>query len=202
MSKFVGWAAVALLAAGCTEVGVSRNAPLPIAPIGVETAAPIVQNLTFDLQSVQVVVPASLRVSESNSYYPTNVEIVWRGDPIGDRHAQIAEIFETAGARAAAADTTGDVPVIAQIQLTRFHGVTERTRYSVGGVYNMQFLITLRHAQTGDILVGPYPAVADLAAPGGNAAVQLDRIGQTEKVRVTDFLSQWLATQLDASVPL
>lgn len=31
---------------------------------------------------------SDLSVSESNSYYP-NADVVWRGDPIGDRIQQI-----------------------------------------------------------------------------------------------------------------
>lgn len=142
--------------------------------------------------AVEVVVPRTLRVSESMSFYPMGTDIVWRGDPRGNRHAQVAALFEAAGARAAASDA-GAGSAIATVTLERFHGVTERTRFTVGGFYSMRFTLSFRDAATGAPLGRPVRLSRTLTAPGGRAAVELDAQGQTEKVRVTDYLARELA---------
>jgi hypothetical protein len=141
------------------------------------------------------VVPAELRVSERNSYYPF-ADIVWRGDPVGDRHAQIAALFREAGDRLAAPAGDGQRPVIAEVTLLRFHGVTERTRYSVGGVYAIRFMLAVRDAATGELIEPPRLVATSHPAPGGQAAVELERAGQTERVRVIDHLAFAIAREL------
>ena len=133
-------------------------------------------------------------VPEANAYYPF-ADIVWRGDPPGDRHAQITKLF-TDAVQLAKPGLVGQIPVIADITLIRFHGVTEKTRASVGGVYNIVFTLQVRDAQTGAVLEPTREIEADLSAPGGTAAILLDREGQTEVVRVTDFLSYVLVKEL------
>lgn len=149
---------------------------------------------SYDLQQFNFSVRADLTVSENDGYYPL-ADIVWRGDPIGPRKAQIAAIFETAADRNVAV-LDGDVPVAVDVQLLRFHGVTDRTRYSVGGVYNIVFQMTVRDARTGTVIEPARRIVANLDAPGGNRAVELEQSGQTQKVRVTDFLTQVLQREL------
>lgn len=149
---------------------------------------------SYDLQQFSFAAQADLAVSESESYYPA-VDIVWRGDPTGPRIAQIGQMFEEAAARNRPA-LSGDVPVVVEITLVRFHGVTNRTRYSVGGVYNVAFDMTVRDANTGAILEPTRRVIGNLDAPGGERAVQLEESGQTEKVRVTNFLTGLLRAQL------
>ena len=100
--------------------------------------------------AVEVVVPADApRLRESTSFYPMFTDIVWRGDPIGDRHAQVAAIFEEAGGprrRRRRRRARGDRR---RVTLERFHGVTERTRFTVGGFYTIRFWLTYRDAATG-----------------------------------------------------
>ena len=64
----------------------TRNAPMDMPQMAV--SAPSVQ-----VQSYNIKVSRGLRVSEANLYYPMG-DIVWRGEPMGDRHAQVAGIFE------------------------------------------------------------------------------------------------------------
>ena len=186
MMKVITLAAMALGVAGCASVDtVTRNAPIEVPALGAQTIAIardyVVEDVTFTASN-------ELRVSEGNSYYP-NADVVWRGDPVGNRIDQIAAIFETATKRN---DTKldGNIPVIVDYELVRFHGVTERTRFSVGGVYNIEFMLSVRNALTGEIIEAPRRIEADLSAPGGIAALMLEQRGQTEKVRVTDFLTQ------------
>ncbi len=177
---------------GAPEIS-ARNTPLDM------SIAPAAMVNSYDVQDIVVVVPAALRVSEANSYYPMG-DIVWRGDPYGDRHVQIKALFDSAAARGAL-DLSGDVPVIAEITLVRFHGVTERTRFSIGGVYNVEFNLTIRNALTGQIIEGPRFVEANLPAPGGSAAIMLDQSGQTERVRMLDFLTHLLIDELSPATP-
>ncbi|NBR52107.1 MAG: hypothetical protein EBT91_01350 [Rhodobacteraceae bacterium] len=157
--------------------------------------APVVQvSRNYALADAIVRIPADLTVSEANRYYPL-ADIVWRGDPPGDRHAQVANLFINA-VELAKPGLAGAVPVIAEITLVRFHGVTEKTRATVGGVYNIVFTLAVRDAGTGAVLEPAREIEADLAAPGGTAALLLEREGQTEVVRVTDFLSYVLVKEL------
>lgn len=186
-----------LSVAGCMspqEDAVSRNQPIE------QGIGPVEITRSYTVTNVVAMVPANLEASEANGYYPM-ADIVWRGDPVGNRHHQIAQLFETAAAREAEL-MTGDIPVVAEVVLVRFHGVTERTRYSVGGVYNVEFTLTVRNANTGAIIEGPRLIEANLPAPGGNAALQLEQAGQTEKVRMLDFLTTVLARELGAEPPL
>lgn len=135
-----------------------------------------------------------LDVSEAEGYYPF-ADVVWRGDPRGDRIAQIAAMFETAFDRNRSV-LDGNQPVVVDIQLVRFHGVTNQTRYTVGGVYNIVFNMTVRDARTGAVIEPARRVAANLDAPGGVVAVRLEESGQTQKVRVVDFLTGVLRGEL------
>lgn len=182
----------------------SRNTPFEAAaPASVLTPATVAQDqpataaaaqLPMTVTAINVTVPRALSVSEANTYYP-NGDIVWRGDPIGDRHAQVAQIFDTAF-HAGTADMSGATGVILDVEVVRFHSVTEKTRYSVGGVHNMVYKLTVRRASTGAALAPTRLVEANLPALGGRAAIEADRNGQTQKVRVTDYLSQAIRHEL------
>ncbi|PKP83827.1 MAG: hypothetical protein CVT80_11645 [Alphaproteobacteria bacterium HGW-Alphaproteobacteria-2] len=49
----------------------------------------------WQVVGIRVTVPETLKISEANSYYPV-ADIVWRGDPPGDRRAQIADLLRGA----------------------------------------------------------------------------------------------------------
>ena len=149
---------------------------------------------SYRLGGFSFTAPSNLIVSERESYYPT-ADIVWRGDPLGPRARQIERMFDDAYWRNASL-LNGTTPVRMDVTLVRFHGVTNRTRYSVGGVYNIVFDMTIRHASTGEVLEPTRRVAGNLSAPGGEEAVRLEEEGQTEKVRVTDYLTQLLRAQL------
>ena len=192
----LGGAALALSACGGPSDMVMRNAPLDLGPAA-EIGAPQAMR-SYEVVDLTFRASDSLSVSERNGYYPM-ADIVWRGDPIGDRKAQLAAIFETALDRAGPA-IAGTRPVVVEIDLVRFHGVTERVRYSVGGNYNMVFDMTVRDAATKEILEPARRVTGNLAAPGGTAAIMAEQAGQTEKVRVTDFLTVLLRDELSGPV--
>lgn len=191
-------AALTMTIAGCATIDISsRNAPFEVP--GATNAATQMVIRDYDVREVRVVVPQNLRSSESNGYYPLT-DIVWRGDPLGNRLQQVGEILQTAAMRGTS-DLDGAVPVVAEITLVRWHGVTERTRYSVGGVYSIQFYLEVRHAETGAIIEAARLIEANLPAPGGQAAVALEQAGQTEKVRVTDHLTWVFGQELGVADP-
>jgi hypothetical protein len=139
-----------------------------------------------------------LVVSESNTYYP-QVDVVWRGDPAGDRIAQIEAMFTEAARRNM--DDGRDIKntnrrVVMDVTLVRFHGLTRRTQFSTGGVYNIAFDLAIRDAGTGAVIEPARRVVANLDAWGGNTNAKLEEQGITQKMRVTDFLTTVLAQQL------
>lgn len=167
--------------------------PAPNAPVA-EAAAVQRSTAPVRINSILVNVPRSLRVSEANRYLPAG-DIVWRGDPIGDRHAQVQAIFETAMLRGAQ-NIDGAQPVDLLINVKRFHALTEKARYTTGGVHNIVFDIALADPATGNILVPWREVRADLDAFGGQQAIKAERRGQTQKVRITDHLAEVLRQEL------
>lgn len=148
----------------------------------------------YRIESFTVTVPRSLRVNEANTYYPRG-DIVWRGDPRGDRHAQVKALFE-AGLRRSAEAVRGSRPVRVDVLVTRFHGLSEKARYSVGGVHDISFRLRLVDSATGRPL-GPVKEVqADLRALSGQAAMDADARGQTQKARIVDHLSRVFVEEL------
>jgi len=148
----------------------------------------------YSLQSFQFSISDDLKVSEANRYYPV-ADIVWRGDPRGDRRQQITDIFETSF-QSADANLNGSRPVVADVQLLRFHSVTERTRRAFGGTHSIKFNLTVLDAQTGEILEPTRRINADLSAFGGGAATRADAEGQGMKVRITSHLASLFLREL------
>ncbi|KAJ55639.1 hypothetical protein ACMU_13185 [Actibacterium mucosum KCTC 23349] len=179
-------AAVLGLSACASVDTATRNAPVGLqtatqAPAAVQSyAAPI--NIT----GVNVRVPQNLSVSEANSFLP-KADIVWREDPFGNRHEQVQVIMQAAAERAAAGHTEGR-PVIVDIQMTRFHALTERTRYTVGGTHDIHYYLSLVDAETGQRLTQPQAIEMEFKALGGARALEAMSRGQTQKVRITDHV--------------
>ncbi|MGF6859498.1 hypothetical protein ABIE69_000045 [Rhodobacteraceae bacterium MBR-64] len=148
----------------------------------------------YVIEDVRIAVPQSLRVSEANVYFPL-ADIVWRGDPYGDRRAQVAQIFRDGFAKAAPA-LVGGPKVVVDVEVQRFHAVTEKARYAFGGVHSVQFVMTVRDAATGAILSGPRPVKADMRASGGSSAIAEDARGYTQRVAITRHLAEVVAREL------
>lgn len=153
----------------------------------------------WNVRNVEVVVPERLHVSEANLLYPL-ADIVWRGDPRGDRYAQVQAIVAEAAKRATRGMTKGE-PVVVAIEMQRFHALTERARYTVGGSYGMRFTLTLRDAKTGAVIEGPRKLSVGFPAAGGQKAIEQEAQGLTEKVVIIDYLTEFLRTELSRPVP-
>ncbi|MFN3642398.1 MAG: DUF6778 family protein [Gemmobacter sp.] len=149
------------------------------------------------VKAVRVTVPDTLSVSEANLFYPV-ADIVWRGDPRGDRRAQVEAIMQEAFAAATQGMARGPAAIV-EVQVARFHGVTEKTRYTVGGVHAVQFDLTVRDAATGAVLDGPRRIVADIPASGGRRAIEEESRGLTQRVVVVRNLAHVALRELSAA---
>jgi hypothetical protein len=143
---------------------------------------------------INVLVPQSLKVSERNSYYPGG-DIVWRGDAIGDRHQQVKAIFDTALTQGTT-DMDGLLPVRLDIRVDRFHALTEKARYTTGGVHSITFALQIRDLETGNTIGEPRLVKADLDAFGGQQALRAEARGLTQKVRITNHLAEVIRQEL------
>lgn len=179
--------AVALFACAPAEMpsrGPAISSPvLPGAPAA--TTAPAAA-MAYNVVMTSVLVPRDLLVSEADIYLP-RADIVWHGDPAGDRYSQIEAIFRNALGRSTA-DMTSGRPVEVVVQIEKFHGVTPKTRATVGGNFAMHFYLTILDAATGQLIDGPRLVIADTPASGGLRALREEQRGITQKSVVTDRL--------------
>ena len=167
--------------AGCATTDVaSRNAPFE-APAA-EAVTPSMQVVSYEVR-----VPKTLKVSEANSYYP-NGDIVWRGEPLGDRYAQVRKIFEDSLARGAAG-SKGAVPVVVDIEVTKFHALSEKTRYTIGGRHEIHFTMNFLNPQTMQPVAPARKIDATFKGFGGARAIHAEQNGFTQRVRIVDHLT-------------
>jgi len=192
---------VAVGLSACASVDTaSRNAPIAAslnAPLDAGTAAAVAPSETYKVTAINVTVPETLRVSEANRYYPSG-DIVWREDPIGNRYQQVADIMR-AGLERGVARVGGERPVILDVTVARFHALTEKARYTIGGVHAIQFDISLRDAESGSLIMPPRRIKADFDALGGAAAIAAESRGVTQKVRITNQLARVIQDELTRS---
>jgi Family of unknown function (DUF6778) len=163
-----------------------------IAPDALSAIAPG-QSLV-SVNSIVVRVPRSLKVSEANRLLPRG-DIVWRGDPLGDRYAQVQMIFQAAMAKGVTT-LDGPVNVDIDIQVQRFHALTEKARYTTGGVHAITFDLAIKDPATGELLVPIRTIKADLDGFGGRQAIQAEARGLTQKVRITNHLAEVIRQEL------
>lgn len=146
------------------------------------------------VSEINVLVPRSLKVSERNSYFPGG-DIVWRGDAMGDRYEQIKTIFDTALAKGTG-PMDGLLPVGLDVRVERFHAITEKARYTTGGVHSISFALQIRDLTTGELIGEPRLVKADLDAFGGQQALRAEASGLTQKVRITNHLAEVIRQEL------
>lgn len=150
-SLLLGFAA---LVAGC-----ARTFVVAYAPVAGDEAK------SWTVRNVRVQVPAGLAISEQNSWIPAG-DIVWHGDPTGDRRAQVASILKE-GVSQGVSGLHGPRSVVLDIQLTRFHALTPLaySRAPSGtGVHSIGFYLTVRDAKTAEIVVATQKIEADMPA--------------------------------------
>lgn len=140
------------------------------------------------VSSVQVSVPDTLTVSDEDTFAP-NADIVWHGDPAGDRRAQVQTIIRDA-ARTATAGMRGGKPVALAITLQQFHGVTPITMARAPeAVYNIAFTAQITDSRTGAALTPPTYIQADLPAMVREQGIDALQFGPSQKERVTTHVA-------------
>ena len=184
-------AALGLSACGM-PFDVSRDASL-------DNISPVIEAPTQDwsIADYDLSVPRTLEVSEANSIKP-RADIVWREDPSADRHAQVAALFVRALSEVMTPRADAATPVVVAIEVTRFHALTERARYTTGGEHEIEFILTVRHAETGAIVSGPRPVDITFRAHGGRAAIEAEAAGITQRSRILDRIRDWARTEFPA----
>ncbi len=183
---------------GCDAKQSSRADGLALSVIKLDGRVPIsnsqLSGARYAISSIEVTVPASLQVSEANLIYP-KADIVWRGEPQGDRLAQVKLIVDQ-GLAAGTADLKQGPSAILSVQLERFHALTEKARFSVGGTHDVVFLLTITDPQSGAVLEGPRRVEVAIKASGSNAAIAEDAAGRTQRVVIVEGLAEAIRREL------
>ena len=181
----IGALATIVLLAGCgSDFETGFSAPIPTG-----------QSENWAFNSVSVDVPDTLIVSDRNRFAP-RADIVWHGDPEGDRKAQVGAVLES-GIAAGAAGLPGKMPVDIEVTLIQFHGVTPRAASRApSAVHNIAFTARVVDAETGEALTADQRIDADLQANTGQAALEAANRGQTQKARVTEHVAAVTAAWL------
>lgn len=148
----------------------------------------------YAVDRFEISVPRGLTVSEANVFVPRS-DIVWHGDPLGDRREQVRDILTDAAGVAGQSLGAGQ-HVVVQVELVRFHALTPKARYTVGGNYATRFVLTVRDSASGEIVDGPRLVVADLKASGGQRALEEEAQGLTQRVVITAHLADVLRQEL------
>ena len=180
------FASMALYACSPAEMpsrGLNLASPA-IVDVPAQVAAPdAAEQLAFNVVNYTVLVPRTLLVSEADVYLPI-ADIVWHGDPDGDRYDQIKTIFGAAMAQSTQDMTVGRAVEVA-VEVHKFHALTPKTRATLGGNFAMHFYLTVYDAATHEVLDGPRMVVADTPASGGVKALREEQQGITQKSVIT-----------------
>lgn len=143
----------------------------------------------WHLHGVKVLVPDHLTQTEANTYAP-NADIVWHGEPKGNRRAQVAAILKD-GILRGSAGLNGTRGVRFEVTLVRFHAVTPAAvSRAPGAVHNIQYIVQVFDDQTGRAISDPQVIDADLEAYVGDAAIVAAIQGQTQRVRIVDHIAR------------
>ena len=195
--------AIALL--GLAALGVSACSTVPSVDVMQNVTLPTglaaqAQTADWQVTEINVIVPESLTVSEANTIKPRS-DIVWREDPLGNRHEQVQALMQEAMAFALRPLTEeGTTPITVELEVTRFHALTERARYTIGGEHEIEFIFTVRNAETGEALTGPIPVDLTFRALGGSRAVEAEAQGIFQRDRIQSQIIGWARTEFGLDV--
>lgn len=154
----------------------------------------------WNVTDVTVTVPETLTFSNANTYAP-NADIVWHGEPLGNRATQVARILDE-GITAGASSLNGERPVTLAVELRHFHAVTPTAVANApGAVHNIRYAIMVLDSETRARLTEPELVSADLEAYVGASAVTAALEGETQRKRIVDHLARvtsgWLGAGPD-----
>ena len=211
--RFLGALALVAGLAACSDPAVTRNTPA--GPGGLFPAAstqPEVRIPSYRVDELRVWVPHEMVVAEATGYFPLG-DILWSGDPPGDRREQVRSVLEeglqigardlaTAAERADGSGTDALPSVVIEAELTRFHALSPVARSTLGGLHTIAFVLTVRDATSGEILDGPRTVRMDIPASGGARARQEDSEGLTQRVVITRHIGSRLVEELSVPDPV
>ncbi|WP_374372090.1 DUF6778 family protein [Tabrizicola sp.] len=148
---------------------------------------------SWRLAEVRVSVPQTLVVSEAKTLLP-RADIVWREDPLGDRHAQVGKIIQAAVLRGAQG-LRGSRPVIIDITVIRFHALTFEAELSNHdwGVHNIDLVAQVVDARSGAVLLPATKIRAETPAWSGERMKAARRKGITQKSMITNHVAATIA---------
>ncbi|MGH1368949.1 MAG: DUF6778 family protein [Maritimibacter sp.] len=187
-------ACLALAACGSSPVSRADMANMGLLKAEDSTYAPVPLKPSYRVSRVDVKVPSTLVNTEENSYKPA-VDIIWREDPMGNRHAQVDKIMTdalTSGTRS----LKGVRPVVLDVTVLKFHALTQRTRYSIGGTHHLIFAMRVRDAKTGKVVEPVRVIETEFEAYGGDKAIAAEAKGLTQKVRITQHMQNLIQYEM------
>lgn len=167
----------------CNTVETTRANPVELPP---QSIGQIVQH-EWVVQDVRVIVPTSLLASEADVFLPA-ADIVWREDPLGNRHEQVQIILDDAVTRGIS-HMDGKRAVFVDVQLRGWHALSDKARHTVGGKHDIEFDLIVRDATTSANLIKPERITMSFKAHGGFSALKAVRAGQTQKVRISAHIA-------------
>ncbi len=174
----------AVLMLGATLSGCMISAPPSRGGTGAQSLIPDAGG--YDVRKVNVIVPRDLVVSEENTYKPA-ADIVWHGEAQGNRYQQVESIVRAAMQAGTAGYRSGH-PVVIDVQVTRFHALTPKTRASIGGKHELEYMLTLRDAASGGVLRMVPNVKATVRGAGGAAAQAEEAAGRSQAVVIREAL--------------
>ena len=154
----------------------------------------------WHVSEVKVMIPKGLTVSNANTFAP-DADIVWHGEPYGNRRAQVAAILRE-GVVMGGRSLRGPRRVRLSAMLLQFHAVTP----AAGGrapaaVHHISYTLQVFDARTNQPLTKQEVIQADLEAYVGAAAVTAAINGDTQRVRIVDHIGRvtrgWLGQGAD-----
>ena len=148
----------------------------------------------YRVTEIDVDVPRTLVVSKHDILLPRG-DIVWREDHDGDTYDNVRSIIET-GLADGVRDLNGPIPVTLDVDVRKFHALTEKARLTTGGVHAVAFELTVRLDGTGEALIGPKTMKIDLPAYGGVEAAAAVARGFTQRVRIALHVADAIRQEL------
>ncbi|ABL70082.1 DUF6778 family protein [Paracoccus denitrificans] len=159
------------------------------------------QTAGWRVAAVEVAVPDALTTSEANNYIP-DFDIVWHGEPAGDRRVQVAAILRE-GIEKGAAGLNGKTGVRIVATVSQFHAITPvvRERLQNSGVHNIRYTVQVFDARSGAALSQPQLIKAEFPALVGKAGDEAEARGLTQRVQIVNQIAavtqNWLGRGAD-----
>ncbi|CUH77561.1 DUF6778 family protein [Tropicibacter naphthalenivorans] len=145
------------------------------------------------ISTYSIKIPQELTVSEANLYHPMS-DIVWREDPRGNRKAQVGAILQEAMERSRGT-LKGGQEVQVDLTLRRFHSLSEKARYTIGGMQTIFFDLRVSDVKTGAVVMDRLVKV-NFKGFGGRKALDAEAQGITQRKRILHHVSRAITAEL------